>query len=208
MHSVRTALYFALSTLAVFLYVLVAPTLHLTPQVFAGLTLALTISWFYQKQLNLYLLNAALVLLVLSSGGLTSPWLFVLYFILFLSALQNHPLVILVHSLSILVVLMQFVTKLPHLITLLSLVIVSPLIYFTSKLNQDLEKTANKLSTEQTNVLFWLSLSFKRQVQQNLEILQKLSSETNNSNAKKQIETLTENHKNFLKTGQKIINEN
>lgn len=117
------------------------------------------------------------MLLVMSTGGLSSPLFFLIYFLLFGLSLTLDPNVTIIFSivLSIFFSLTSPITNLSNLLPLFSLVLITPLSLFFGKQYLDVlnqkgvikilkikeQKEKRALKEEETNSLLWLSLNFR-----------------------------------------------
>lgn len=128
------------------------------------------------------------MLLVFSTGGINSPLFFLTYFLLFGLSLTLDPNITVV--LSLLLMLFLFLhhptNTLDNLLPIFSLILITPLSIFFGKeylkvlqyrgkikiLQKEVKKTAANITSEETNVLLWLSLNFKHSLQ---TIIDKLS---------------------------------
>lgn len=119
------------------------------------------------------------LLLVTSTGGLTSPVFFLLYFLLFGLALLFEPAITI--ALTLLLVIFFILTPtakpaLEALLQLFSLVLITPLaLYFGNQylkvlekedkikiLKQEVKASDNQLEKEETDTLLWLSLNLRK----------------------------------------------
>ncbi len=129
------------------------------------------------------------LLLVMSTGGLTSPLFFLIYFLMFGLALLFEPLISV--SLAIVIALFFLFTHtkeepLEELLQLLSLILITPVALFFGKqylkVLQDEEKIkileeeekilSEQIKKEETDVLLWTSLDLKKGL---IEILDQTS---------------------------------
>jgi hypothetical protein len=115
---------------------------------------------FYHR-LSLPLIIFLLCLIVLSTGAATSPFFFLIYFLLFTLAFQNSPLINLEYSLFIIIIFSYSLDSLASVISLLSLLLITPLTWFISHQQEIVTQTEKILSQDETDFLFWISLRLK-----------------------------------------------
>jgi len=105
-----------------------------------------------------------ILLMIFSTGSLTSPFFFLLNILLFALALFFEPLQAGITSLVLtLVFLISFKPSLntPQLINLISLILITPIaIVFGKKLKEN-QKNQDSLSNQETNTLLWLATKAK-----------------------------------------------
>lgn len=147
----------------------------------------------YQSISNSLTITLLLLLLVLDTGGLTSPLFFTLDFLLFgLSLLFNPGLGLLVGlALSLLFLLNNSLINTNSLANLISLILMAPLARFFGTqylrlledqkqikvLKYQSNQLETKLSQEEGNTLLWLTLNFHNKMSQSLDIISQISSQ-------------------------------
>jgi hypothetical protein len=122
------------------------------------------------------------LLLVVSTGSLSSPLFFLIYFLLFGLSLTLEPTITV--SLSGFLIIFFLLTNpldaVNHLTSLASLILITPLSLFFGKqylkvlaqkgkiriLKQEAYKLAKDIETEEDNILLWLSLNFRHSITQ------------------------------------------
>ncbi len=151
------------------------------------------------KVLDVLILTSVILLLIFSTGGLSSPLFFLTYFLLFGISFLFEPKLSIAYSI-IMIVFFGYQSGIgpssslgesPHnLLRLFSLLLVSPLALFFGQ--QFLQNLADKnrikiyqekwlsneksLENQETNALFWLSLNFKQTLAEIIEISANLAS--------------------------------
>lgn len=151
----------------------------------------------WELKINRYIdatiLTMVILLLIFSTGGLSSPLFFLTYFLLFGISFLFKPNLAITYSFILIVFLAsQGNLEYPHnLLRLFSLLLVSPLALFFGQ--QFLQNLADKkrikiyqkkwldneksLENQETNALFWLSLNFKQTLAEIIEISANLLSQ-------------------------------
>ena len=177
--------------------------------------------------LDVIIFTAILLLVLSSTGGLGSPFFFLVYFLLFSVALLFDPPTTLTLTLAITLFFANSLTSTHSALQLLSLIFISPLAIFFGKqylrlleaqekikilLKKSKEQSSisNQLSTdianEETNVLFWLSLNCKNSllqiIHQTTELLTDLSHLT--FTQKERLQKIHEAAKELLKSGERL----
>ena len=176
----------------------------------------------YQSISNSLTITLLLLLLVLDTGGLTSPLFFTLDFLLFgLSLLFNPSLGLLVGlALSLLFLLNNSLIDLNSLTNLISLILVAPLARFFGtqylrllegqKQIKVLKHQSNQLETnlsqEEGNTLLWLTLNFHNKMSQSLDLISQISSQLSTIpyHQQEKLKSLYLDLKELFKSGQEL----
>ena len=130
---------------------------------------------FTANPVNLIIFSAVVLLLVSETGGLESPIFFIIYFLLFGTALLSSTPIILTLTFLIMIFFSPSLVSTNAAIQLSSLLLITPLAIFFGRqylqlLNQQgeiliLKKTnetnEKSLAQQETNTLIWLSLNLK-----------------------------------------------
>jgi hypothetical protein len=141
---------------------------------------------FLAHPLNLIIFTAATLLLVSQTGGLESPIFFLVYFLLFGTALLSSSPIVLTLTLLIMIFFAPSLTSTNAAIQLASLLLITPLAIFFGRqylqlldqqgeiifLKRANEKNEKSLAQQETNALIWLSLNLKNTL---VEISESLS---------------------------------
>ena len=130
------------------------------PQLIALLAILFVV--FHRHHLPyIYLITALVSLIVFCTGGLQSPFFFLVYFLLFVLAFQFEPGTSLSFSLVVTLLLSQSINSVISLIPLSSLVLITPLVWLVSRQNQSQNLSRKIIAFEETDLLLWLNLKFK-----------------------------------------------
>lgn len=134
---------------------------YFAPQLLALISIAIIILYFSKKSTSIYLIALLINIVVFSTNGLNSPFFFLIYFFLFLLAFQNPVSSTLTYSLFLVLILSQSLNSFESMISLASLLLVTPLTWFIGK--QIIEKNKNEeiIASDETSVLLWHSLKLK-----------------------------------------------
>lgn len=174
---------------------------------------------------NSLIFTIVILLLVSTTGGLSSSLFFLVYFLLFGTSLMLAPGITLVLTLT-LVLFFAFIgplEKFENLISLISLLFISPLALFFGKQYlkvlegekkiKILQKTGRELKRaikkEETDSLIWLSLELKsgalRIMEKTNELLSKLKD--SDQQEKEKLEEILASAQRLLRTGEKLKKE-
>jgi len=208
-----------------------------TLQLIALFVLAYFINQFYFQRKKLLfsrtnltidavIFTLVILLLVASTGGLSSPLFFLVYFLMFGLALLFEPLITFSLSLAMVLFFLLQPTKeapLTEALQLLSLLLVTPLaMYFGRQylqvlkseekikiLKEETQIIEGEIEKEETDILLWSSLELKRGLteilHQTSELLADLSHLT--LRQKENISKIRQTASTLLKTGQKLKEE-
>jgi hypothetical protein len=134
---------------------------YFAPQLLALISIATIILYFSKKSISIYLIALLINIVVFSTNGLNSPFFFLIYFFLFLLAFQNPVSSTLTYSLFLVLILSQSLNSFESMISLASLLLVTPLTWFIGK--QIIEKNKNEeiIASDEISVLLWHSLKLK-----------------------------------------------
>lgn len=167
-----------------------------------------------------------ILLLVASTGGLTSPLFFLIYFLMFGLALLFEPAITFSLALAMVLFFLLKPTKEEPLIEalqLFSLLLITPLAMFFGRqylklleneekikiLEEEEEIMEEQIGKEETDILLWATLEFKRGLSEILhqtsDLLADLSHLT--LNQKEKLSKIRQIASELLKTGQKLKEE-
>ena len=195
----------SLSVFIPFLFSLTSLVAYL-PQLVALFSILFIV--FYRLRLPVaYLVSFIVCLVVFSTHGLNSPFLFMIYFLVFIIALLFSPLVSLSASLIITILLSQSLNSLSSLIPLLSLVFITPIVWIISRQSQSQAKTATTIAIEETDFLFWLNLKFKTGITTIVDLSSQLLSTPTTPNQKDQLKKIRSSAKNLLNSAEKLSSD-
>jgi hypothetical protein len=176
----------------------------------------------YLSITNSIIFTLLVLLLILSTNGLTSPLFFLLYFLLFSLSLFFHPWIsfFLALALSLFFLLTQPLESTTHLANLVSLLLIAPLAHLfgtqylkllTSKkqikvLKHQSKRLAKTISKQETTSLLWLSLEFRNKMDQAVDLISQLSSSLSHIpyHQREQLNQLYQDLKALLKSGQEL----
>lgn len=188
-----TAIALALTSLITFFWVQ-SPLSRYNLQLVAVLAILFLISQkiagdnFLAHPTNLIIFTATTLLLVAETGGLESPVFFLVYFLLFGTALLASTSIVLTLTLLIMIFFAPSLTSAEAAIQLSSLLLITPLAIFFGQqylqllnqqgeiivLKKNNEVNEKNLAQQETNALIWLSLNLKNtlaEIGENLSFL-------------------------------------
>jgi len=168
-----------------------------TLQIIAALVIFFSLASWWQKKkqkklnttvyFNIFIFSLVTLLLIFSTGTLSSPFFFLTYFLLFLTSLLISPQAGLIFSsVLLLVFLLTQPMDIREFVTAVSLLIIAPLAYLMGKLylqvlkdknqlktlKQTNQKQSHNISSEETNSLLFLSLNLEENLLSIIESLQ------------------------------------
>jgi len=134
-------------------------------------TIFLFLSLYHHQQLFnknnqsfIILISFIINLIIFNTNGLNSPAFFLVYFLLFTIAFQNPPPLTLAYSLVLIIFLSQSLNSNQSVLPLISLLFISPLSYFISQQQKQLQKTNQDVTTDETSIFLWYSTIFKTRI--------------------------------------------
>lgn len=183
-----------------------------------------------KKKINLTLdaviLTMVVLLLVTSTGGLTSPLFFLIYFLMFGLALLFEPLITLTLTLAMIIFFLLTPTKeapLVEVLQLFSLLLITPLALFFGQqylnllageekikiLEAESQVLEREIEKEETDILLWATLELKKDLGEILERTANLLADVAHLSLvqKENLQAIRERAKNLLKTGQRLKEE-
>ena len=184
------------------------PFTHLTPQLIAIVGIAIPfIIKKYPKTLN-HFLSLICHLVVFSTGGLNSPFFFLIYFLLFLVAFQNPPSTTMTLSFCQVILLSQSLNSPPSVVPLISIIFVTPLAWFIGRQYLQNQRLISTLAIDETDFFLWLSLKFKTGI---VKIIDSTSLLLGNPSLphsqKEQLKFIKDSAKSLLHSSQKLTTE-
>jgi len=174
-----TAFLLSLSGISVFL-----------PQLIALLSLIFIII-NHLRLPSVYLISLIINLIVFATGGLASPLFFAVYFLLFIIALRYAPSISLAYSLVLVLLYSQFLNSALSFIPLVSLLFISPLVYYVSRQVQN-------ETLKDTDSLLWLNLKFKSAIKFIID---------ESSRSDPDLKAIRQSARNLLNSSQKLSDE-
>lgn len=167
MFRLKNILFFSLCSLSAYLISL-SPLAVFSPQIIALFSIIFIVLSLRKKQLSIHLISFIITLIVLETGSLNSPVFFFIYFLLFVIAFQSPPTVTLGYSVALILILSGSLNSPTSLIPLLSLLFITPLAGFVSSQYLETKHLSDQIITDETEVLRWYSLKFKKFINQTL----------------------------------------
>ena len=195
----------SITTLLGFLLSL-TPVVDFLPQSIALLAL-LFIVFRYLRLPLIYPASLIINLLIFSTSGLQSPFFFLVYFLLFSTAFTQTPVVSISFSLLVVLLLSQFLNSATSLITLISLVFITPLVWLVSHQSQSHAKTIETIAVEETDFLFWLNLKFKTGITTIIDLSSQLLSTPITPTQKNDLQKIKSSAKSLLNSAIKLTSE-
>lgn len=167
-----------------------------------------------------------ILLLVSSTGGLTSPLFFLIYFLMFGLALLFEPLITLSLTLAMIIFFVLTPTKeepLTEILQLFSLLLITPLALFFGRqylqlleseekikiLEEESQILEGEIEKEETDTLLWATLELKKDLTEILDRVSTLLADVGHLTItqKENLQKIRERAKNLLKTGQRLKEE-
>lgn len=178
--------------------------LYFAPQLIAITSVAILILYFTKKTFSLHLIALLINIIIFSTNGLNSPFFFLIYFFLFIVAFQNPSSSTLTYSLFLVLILSQSLNSFTSIITLSSLLLITPLAWFMGK--QFSEKTKNEeiITDDETDVLLWHSLKLKTGLYQIIDSSSEILSTPLTPTQKEKIHKIKESAKSLLNSSEKL----
>ncbi len=207
-------LLFLLSSLSLLAFLIsITPLAAFLPQIVAFLVilffaLHLSQSIAQSDHLAASFVTFIVMLIVFTTGGLSSPVFFLTYFLLFSLAFQNTPKTILPYSAFLIILLSQSLNSIDSLIPLVSLLFISPLVWIVSQEHLSNNFMSTSISQKQTDALLWLSLRFKNSLTQIIDQLTMLSLDPKLSpTQKRDIVNLRRRSKSLLTSSRQLVTD-
>jgi len=185
---------------AIFAYIfsLTAYT-NFLPQLVALLSILFIVFSKYRLP-TIYPISAIVNLIVFCSGGVTSPFFFLMYFLLFVTAITLHPLTSILFSLTSILLLSQSLNSYISLIPIFSLIFITPIVWFVSRQNQTIIR-------EETDVLLWLNLKFKNGIISIIDSTSQIQSTPLTYTQKTHLKNIKDSAKSLLHSAKKLSDE-
>gem|GEM_PF-1193408 len=196
---------FSLSSLVAFISLQIPPFAFYTPQLLALSSLILILLFINHKPYFIYLFSFFVTLLVFWTDGLSSPVFFLIYFLLFTIAFQNHPLVTLAYSLVLVLLLAQYLNSNYSLLTLSSMILITPMVYFIGRQTVDNQRLSQNLAASETDFFLWLHLKFKTGITVIIDAASQLLSQPQLTPSQKDLlRLIKDSSKNLLHSSRKL----
>jgi hypothetical protein len=196
-----------LSATSIIAYLLsLTPLAAFLPQSVAFLAILFIIFRHFRLPI-IYLASLIISLIVFCTGGLNSPLLFLIYFLLFAAAFLQKPATSLSFSVVLVLLLTQSINSPLALIPLVSIIFISPLVWLVSRQTSSLTQTTQTIAVEETDFLFWLNLKFKTGVSAIIDLSSQLLSAPTTQIQKEQIQKIKSSAKSLLNSADKLTSE-
>lgn len=133
-----------------------------------------------QSLIDSLILTALVLVIITVTGELSSPFFFLIFFLLFALSLMLNPTIPLILSFSLLVYFLftSTITKTSELLPLLSFPLITPLaVYFGKQHSQtvwqkrDILRLKQSLERETEDVFLWLTTLFSQELEQLLDMI-------------------------------------
>lgn len=180
---------------------------YFVPQLIALISIIILILYLFKKILSVHLIALLISIIVFATNGLNSPFFFLIYFLLFVIAFQNPPSTTLSYSLFLVLILSQSLNSLVSVISLSSLLLITPLAWFIGR--QFLEKIKNDqiIAEDETDILLWHSLKLKTGLCQIIDSSSELLSGTLVPSQKEKIHHIKDSAKSLLNSSEKLTQQ-
>lgn len=150
-----------------------------------------------------------ILLLILDTGGLSSPLFFLIYFLLFSLSLLLEPQTAFILSLTLIILFLFTLEKIESfgsLIPLFSLPFITPLAVFFGREHQKLEKTEKELAHDEKQTLLWLTTTFREHLHNISDALQNIKEDNLTEQQKESLKIINHNVKRLKILGEKLKN--
>ena len=196
-----------LSATSIIAYLLsLTPLAAFLPQSVAFLAILFIIFRHFRLPI-IYLASLIISLIVFCTGGLNSPLLFLIYFLLFATAFLQKPATSLLFSVVLVLLLTQSINSPLSLIPLVSIIFISPLVWLVSRQTRSLTQTTQTIAVEETDFLFWLNLKFKTGISTIIDLSSQLLSTPVTQTQKDEIQKIKSSAKSLLNSADKLTTE-
>lgn len=178
--------------------------LYFAPQLIAIIAVAIIILYFTKRTFSLHLVALLINIIIFSTNGLNSPFFFLIYFFLFIIAFQNPSSSTLAYSLFLVLIMSQSLNSLNSVITLSSLLLVSPLAWFMGRQFAQKSKNEKIIANDETDILLWHSLKLKTGLYQIIDSASELLSSSIPQTQKNNAHKIKDSAKSLLKSSEKL----
>ncbi|MBI2465292.1 hypothetical protein HYV64_04070 [Candidatus Shapirobacteria bacterium] len=182
------------------------PLSHYTPQLIA-LSTILFIVFIRLKLSTIPLISLVASLIVFTSGGLSSPFYFLIYFLLFSASFTISPIFSLLFSLVLVLLLGQTLNNPSSLLSLTSLLFITPLVWLVSRESVSAAKSINTIARDETDFLLWINLKFKTGITTIIDLASQLQSTPLTYTQRTQIKKIKDSAHSLLNSSQKLTTE-
>lgn len=181
--------------------------LYFAPQLIALVSIAILILYFTKKTLSIHLIALLINIIIFATNGLNSPFFFLIYFLLFVIAFQNPATTTLSYSLFLILILSQSLNSLISVISLSSLLLITPLAWFIGKQFLAKVKDDQIIAADETDVLLWHSLKLKTGLCQIIDTSSEILSTPLSPTQKEKINKVKDSAKSLLHSSEQLIQQ-
>lgn len=182
----------------------ISKLIYLTPQLIALVSIITLIFYFSKKTFSIHLIAFLINIIVFCTNGLNSPFFFLIYFLLFVIAFQNPPTVTLSYSLLLIIFLSQSLNSPNSVLSLASLLLITPLSWFIGKEYLEKIKDEKIIADDETDILLWHSLKLKTGLCQIIDTASELLSQPNLPSQKEKIHHIKDSAKSLLNSSENL----
>ena len=199
---INILLFFLVSVFSFFFSI--SRLIYFTPQLIALTSIIILILYFSKRKLSIHLIALLINLIVFYTNGLNSPFFFLIYFLLFVIAFQNRPTTTLSYSLFLVLILSQSLNSYVSVISLSSLLLITPLAWFIGKEYLEKIKDDQIIAEDETDILLWHSLKLKTGLCQIIDTCAQLLSQPIIPSQKEKIHYIKNSAKSLLNSSENL----
>lgn len=185
----------------------ISPLTDFSVQLIALTSTAAVVSYRRANHFFTFFTAFSINLLLFVTGGLESRFFFFAYFLLFYIAFQHPPTVTFGYSLVLILLLSYSLNSLSSVVVLLSLLLITPLVWFVGF--QYLENLSARkiIATDETDLLLWFSLRFKSSMASIIDSTSQLLSHPLTPTQKTEVKLIKHTAKELLKSADQLQQE-
>lgn len=198
-------LFFAVSLVS-FLFS-ISKILYFTPQLIAAISIAIILLYLLKKKISMHLVALLINIIIFSTNGLNSPFFFLIYFYLFFIAFQNPTSSTLTYSLFLVLILSQSLNSFTSIISLSSLLLITPLAWFIGRQLSEKIKNEKIIADDETDILMWHSLKLKTGLCQIIDSVSQLISSPLTNTQKENAHKIKDSAKSLLHSSEKLTHQ-
>jgi len=202
---INIILFFLISIFSFFFSV--SNFLYFTPQLISLISIIIIVLYLSKKTISIHLIALLINIIIFSTNGLNSNFFFLIYFLLFIIAFENPITTTLSYSFFLILILSQSLNSITSVISLSSLLLITPLAWFIGK--QFLAKNKNDeiIAVDETDVLLWHSLKLKTGLCQIIDSASELLSSPISLSQKEKVKKIKDSAKYLLNSSQKLTEQ-
>jgi hypothetical protein len=178
--------------------------IYFTPQLIALISIIILILYFSKKIISTHLIALLINLIIFYTNGLSSPFFFLVYFLLFVIAFQNPPTTTLSYSLFLVLIMSQSLNSYVSVISLSSLLLITPLAWFIGKEYLEKIKDERIIADDETDILLWHSLKLKTGLCQIIDNCAQLLSQPIIPSQKEKLRYIKDSAKSLLNSSENL----